>query len=327
MEPIPRPTVPGQARTEPDDGSHLGPPGSPRRPLAAIAYGGAPPGGAPLALRVELPWLGGEAPAERWTVPEEPRVSRRGAVALAAADAVAFAVVELPAGAGDELEAAARRAFDELLAVTAGAGYPHLLRMWSVVPRINEVDGGLERYRRFCRARAEAFEAAYGAGFEWRLPASTGVGSPRGGLVVYLLACREPADHRENPRQVAAWAYPACYGPRSPSFARASLGPAAAGGHLLISGTASIVGPASVHPGSLRHQTLETLRNLRELLAGRGAPPGRPFRHLKVYLRRPGDRTAVEAELRRQVGERTPLLFLQADLCRRELLVEIEGVA
>jgi chorismate lyase / 3-hydroxybenzoate synthase len=74
-------------------------------------------------------------------------------------------------------------------------------------------------------------------------------------------------------------------------------------------------------------QTRETLANLARLTAGRPAPPGLPFRQLKVYLRNAADRPAVEAELHRALGREVPLLFLRADVCRRELEVEIEGLA
>ena len=46
----------------------------------------------------------------------------------------------------------------------------------------------------------------------------------------------------------------------------------------------------------------------------------------KVYLRRPDMRAIVEAQLRQAFGESPSILYLQADICRRELLLEIEVV-
>ncbi|HUO86474.1 MAG TPA: hypothetical protein VM617_03720, partial [Thermoanaerobaculia bacterium] len=86
-------------------------------------------------------------------------------------------------------------------------------------------------------------------------------------------------------------------------------------------------GHRSRHRGSVRLQTRETLANLARLAAGRPAPADLPYRQLKVYLRRAEDRPQVEDELRRELGPEVPLLFLRADICRRELEVEIEGVA
>ncbi|HEX6203032.1 MAG TPA: hypothetical protein VF100_08525 [Thermoanaerobaculia bacterium] len=305
-------------------------PAAPRAPAGARAGAGAGApdrGRPPILVRVPLPRVGGAPAAEVWSGPVAAAGERRGTVALAAAGPVAFAAVRAAGAAGPALEPATAAAYRDLLAATAAAGYPHLLRVWAVVPGINDDEGGLERYRRFCRARAEAFEAAYGPGFTRQLSASTAVGGSAGPLVVYALAGRRRGRHRENPRQVAAYRYPSEYGPRSPSFARATVCPRELGDRLLISGTAAIVGHRSLHSGSVVEQTRETLANLARLTAGRPAPPGLPFRQLKVYLRRSEDRPAVEDELRRALGPEVPLLFLRADVCRRELEVEIEGVA
>jgi chorismate lyase/3-hydroxybenzoate synthase len=193
-----------------------------------------------------------------------------------------------------------------------------------VVPAINRVDDGLERYRSFCRGRAEAFEAHHGPLFQSRLCASSAVGSTGGELLVWFLASRERGLPRENPRQVSAYSYPPCYGPRSPSFARATRCPAAAGDALLLSGTASIVGHRSVHAGDVARQVEETLDNLEELLP---ADRRLRFQALKVYVRRAEDLAVVRAAVAARLEPALPVLYVQADVCREELLVEIEGVA
>jgi hypothetical protein len=87
---------------------------------------------------------------------------------------------------------------------------------------------------------------------------------------------------------------------------------------LLISGTASIVGHESRHPGDAREQLEEIVRNLAAL------PNGRQ-RLLKVYVRDAAFVDAVDARLRElyPAGE---VVFLAGDICRRELAVEIEAV-
>ncbi|HET9767342.1 MAG TPA: hypothetical protein VFS60_10875 [Thermoanaerobaculia bacterium] len=295
-------------------------------PLVAVVHGGgAPaPAGTPLVVRVPLPQLGGEPTAELWSAGGAVRTGVQGGVRWAAADGVLAGALELPASDGDALEAATCIAYRELLAVSAELGYPHLLRLWNVVPAINRLDQGLERYRRFCRGRAEAFEGHHGPLFQSRLCASSAVGSGGGELVVWFLAGVERGLPRENPRQVSAYSYPPCYGPRSPSFARATRCPEAAGGWLLLSGTASIVGHKSLHAGDVERQVEETLDNLEELLPA-GAPTR--FAALKVYVRRTEDLPAVRAAVAARLGSALPVLYLQADICREELLVEIEGVA
>jgi len=127
--------------------------------------------------------------------------------------------------------------------------------------------------------------------------------------------------------RLAAYRYPRQYGPAAPSFSRAMLLP---GPLLLISGTASIIGHASHHPENLAAQLDETLANLASVRqrAAMLSPGLRnrfgPETLLKVYLRRP----ELAVELRTQLAERLPRkaswLLLQADICREELLLEID---
>jgi len=294
--------------------------------VAAVVHpGGAEaPAGAPLVVRVPLPQLAGAPSAELWQTSGEVSTGAHGGVRWSSSEAVLAGALELPAADGAALEAATCIAYREVLATCAALGYPHLLRVWNVVPAINRLDEGLERYRSFCRGRAEAFEGHHGPLFQSRLCASSAVGSAAGDLVVWFLASAQRGTPRENPRQVSAYAYPPCYGPRSPSFARATRCPAAAGDWLLLSGTASIVGHRSVHPGDVRRQLDETLDNL-ALLAPGGEPP--QYQALKVYVRHPEDLPAVRARLEERLGSALPVLYLQADICREELLLEIEGLA
>jgi chorismate lyase / 3-hydroxybenzoate synthase len=305
-------------------------------PLAAVVHGGGAeaPEGTPLVVRVPLPQLGGEPRAELWQADGPVRTGVCRGVRWAAAEGLMAGALELPAGDGAALEAAACRAYRDLLAVSAELGYAHLLRLWNVVPAINRVDSGLERYRRFCRGRAEAFEGHHGPLFQSRLCASSAVGSAGGDLVVWFLASPQRGSSRENPRQVSAYSYPPCYGPRSPSFSRATRCPPVAGGWLLLSGTASIVGHRSLHPGDVQRQLHETLDNLEGLLpfaregsaaATNGNAPS--FHALRVYLRRAEDLPRVRAELVARLGDVLPVLYLRADICREELLLEIEGIA
>jgi chorismate lyase/3-hydroxybenzoate synthase len=242
-------------------------------------------------------------------------------VSLAASGSVLFGVAEAPAGEGPTLEAATRELYGEILAALGRSRHPHPLRFWNVFPHINRADRGLERYRWFCRGRAEALERHFGSSFETRLCAASAVGSQEGALLVYFLAAGGPGTQVENPRQLSAFRYPPEYGPRSPSFARATRCPDACGGGLLLSGTASIVGHRTLHAGDVRMQLRETLCNLERLTEGR------PLRHLKVFVRHPEDLSGIREEIARRLGPDVGVLYLQADICRADLSLEIEGVA
>ncbi len=137
--------------------------------------------------------------------------------------------------------------------------------------------------------------------------------------------------HVENPLQVPAYDYPGEYGPRAPSFARASVVTGPAHRTVFISGTAAIRGHASIAPHSLALQVDCMLENLREISRACGLGPdlargGRGQRHFKVYLRQAADQPLVAATLAAKLlsdGDRVS--YLQADICRAELRVEIEA--
>ena len=138
-----------------------------------------------------------------------------------------------------------------------------------------------------------------------------------------LLATDRPGTRVENPRQVSAWRYPRQYGRTPPSFARATLLPA--GDVLAISGTAAVVGHASAHAGDIDAQLAETLRNLEALLAAGGLPAGFGRNApLKAYVRHPEHVAVVQAFATKHFPE-APLLLLHGDICREELLIEIDG--
>ncbi|MBS0375799.1 MAG: hypothetical protein JSR73_14570 [Proteobacteria bacterium] len=215
--------------------------------------------------------------------------------------------------------------YRRLLGSVAELGYAHLVRIWNYVPDINRGLGEEERYVRFNAGRKAAFDAlGYQAA---AYPAATGIGCAAGEpLTVVVAASRQAPRFLENPRQTSAYHYPRRYGLRPPAFARATLLPAGGGLTLFVSGTASIVGHRSRH-AAIGAQLEETLANLEGLIAHAvGASPGfvaGPRRDWQVYLRHPADRAVVEAQVGARLGGRAA--FLQADICRRELLIEIEG--
>ena len=174
------------------------------------------------------------------------------------------------------------------------------------------------------------FHEHFGDAFPDRLPAASAVGCPGDVLVVHALASREPGRHVENPRQVAAYRYPERYGPKSPSFARGTVAPSEWGGAVFVSGTASIVGHESVGPGDPVLQAQETMRNVEAVLdaagvPGRGGALGPRLRSLRVYVRFPSQLDAIRAAVAKAAGTLVPTAWLQAEICREELLVEIEA--
>lgn len=273
----------------------------------AIAFGIAVPGA---LLSIDVPQLG--APSmETWRFDAPPRRRAHDGVALAASDDVLIGALACD---DEDAHRAAACVHDRLISVARAEGYPHLLRVWNHVRDINRIEDGLERYRAFCAGRHEAF-AKHGYAMRGDLPAASAVGMRGGGVMSYFIASRAPVVAVENPRQVSAYDYPRRYGPRSPSFSRATRG----AGLVFVSGTASVVGHETRHVGDVAAQLEETLVNLDAIIGAAGASE---VLTAKVYVRNAADRELIAARLPWMAT-----MFLHADLCREDLLVEIEAIA
>jgi len=243
-----------------------------------------------------------------------------------------FGCIALPEGRGrahPTLEEATTHAYREMCATLDALGYPHLLRVWNYLPDINGDSNGTERYRQFNRARRYALRAC-GRPLSGNVPAASALGAiAESPVVVYFLAGRTAPTCVENPRQVSAYHYPRQYGTQ-PVFSRATLLQQGSSAALFISGTASIVGHRSLHVGDAAAQTREALTNI-EALVGEANRRARRARFTlatlacKVYVRRPRDLPAVRRELDATVGAAHRAVYLQADICRQDLLVEIEA--
>jgi chorismatase len=228
-----------------------------------------------------------------------------------------------------------RRLYEDALRFSWELGYTELVRMWNLIGDITGSNTeGVEVYRDFCVGRAEAF-ASWEAQFP-QLPAATGIGTLSPGIDLCFLAVKRGRTvHLENPRQTPAYKYPSRYGPKSPSFARATFlrGPQA--GTLFVSGTASILGEDTVHVDDVGRQTLETFNNIEALIdrdnlarhgVGNGGYSLGDLDQVKVYVRDRGHISTVRDICAGVVHADAEIAYFNVDVCRPDLLVEIEGV-
>jgi enamine deaminase RidA (YjgF/YER057c/UK114 family) len=229
----------------------------------------------------------------------------------------------------------------------AGCSFQQTLRTWFYLEGITRPEAATWRYQELNRARSDFYRDIPFCSPLFRpqcpqspSPASTGIGMSAASLLVSCVALETRREDAllfslENPQQTPAYAYHPKYSSQSPKFSRAMA--LMLGGYMTtwISGTASIVSSESCHPGDIEKQTEQTIDNIQRLIshenfAAHGVPgAGARFEDLakiRVYLKRPEDLAKCRAICTRRFGT-IPAIYAVADVCRPELLVEIEGVA
>jgi len=228
----------------------------------------------------------------------------------------------------------------------AGSSFDRVVRTWFYLGGITELEAAGQRYQELNRARTDFYREIEFHCSSLHLdgrgvyPASTGIGMAGRGLVLSCLALETDRQDLfllplENPLQTPAYSYDTRYSSQSPKFSRAvALGL----GHYVttwVSGTASIVESETHHPGDPEKQTEQTIDSIERLSAaenfrqhgveGAGASL-HDLAKVRVYLKRAEDLALCRAVCERRLGP-VPAIYAVADICRPDLLVEIEGVA
>ena len=131
--------------------------------------------------------------------------------------------------------------------------------------------------------------------------------------------------------QVNAWQYPRQYSPRSPLFSRGTIMQVNKARQFLISGTASVVGHETQHDNPT-DQIIESIRNVnclleegQRLLGGQQPTLGESG-VLRVYVRHAKDLEQIQLAARQLIPSAMPRLYLNGDVCRIDLLTEVDGI-
>jgi chorismate lyase/3-hydroxybenzoate synthase len=150
-----------------------------------VGFGAAPAHADPRYLRVALEPLVGPAPFEVWRGSAPVTHESAGEVRWSSDGDYAFGLIEVDEAARGGIAASARHAYCLLHEWIAASRTPHVLRIWNYLDAINTGNGDAERYREFCRGRAEGMADLFEHGF----PAATAIGvrSGRRVLQVYWL--------------------------------------------------------------------------------------------------------------------------------------------
>lgn len=220
-----------------------------------------------------------------------------------------------------------------------GMSFDNLVRQWNFIGQILRISDDIQNYQAFNELRNDKYSQYRKLK---RYPAATGIGMKMDGVKVDFYAVKSERPDAvipiENPDQVNPYAYEQTLlkgnilkgktGKHPPQFERAVL----SGNNLFISGTASIRGQDTIGPGDVEKQTAVTLENILKLINSNKIP-GRNGNTsgnlleliiLRVYIRYQEDFGKVKTICEKYFPG-APVIYIEADICRDELLVEIEA--
>ena len=229
--------------------------------------------------------------------------------------------------------AQARRIFERIREILDNEGFKvnEIVRQWNYIEGITHTDGKIQNYQLFNDARS----AFYGS-VDWPngYPAATGIGCSEGGVTVSVYAvkdCATVSKPIDNPIQVPAHKYSGKVLKEgreavrtTPKFERARL----LDDTVLVSGTAAIKGEnseISTDPWLQSEAAIDVMEHLVE--PGNIFPdcPRFHFEAIRVYIKKEKDIPAIVSSLTAH-WKGVPIHFLMADICRPELLLELEGI-
>jgi enamine deaminase RidA (YjgF/YER057c/UK114 family) len=245
----------------------------------------------------------------------------------------------------DDTRKAANAAFDMVSEILhrENLSMNHLVRQWNFIGNILEMKNGYQNYQVFNEVRSEYYKKYRTVqGF----PAATGVGMKYGGVFLDFCAVRSDDAIRlkaiSNPNQINAYEYgqqvlkgrtaDTASVKHPPQFERALLMMNKTSSTLFISGTASIIGQETIGKGDINEQTLVTIENImrladaeriNQLTGGQILNPGK-FSLIRVYIKKQEDFNTVK-NICSEYFPKAPAVFIEADICRDDLLTEIEA--
>ncbi len=219
----------------------------------------------------------------------------------------------------------------------------NIIRQWNYIGNILAVWKGLQNYQIFNEVRSEyysRYRTVHG------YPAATGIGMGLNGVIIDFCAVQADGSVQikglSNPNQVNAYEYGQIVlkgiketgkpKKQPPQFERALLFATQKSPVLYISGTASIKGQETIGIGDVEKQTLVTIDNIKKLadlqmikeITGKGTEYALRYTLLRVYIKYQKD-FGVVRKICEEMFPSVPAVFIQADICRDNLLIEIEA--
>lgn len=219
-----------------------------------------------------------------------------------------------------------------------------IVRQWNYIERIIDFTDNSQHYQIFNDVRSNFYASST---FPRGYPSATGIGMNFGGVILEFLAFKPVSEvqiiplqspvqvnaHQYSPQVLSNNQYTSISCIRStPKFERGKALYGHRGGILFVSGTAAIKGETTASPYDVAMQTHLTLQNIDNLISPDNLKRNgihncfntKPLL-LRVYVKNARD-VGVVKNIVDEYAPHSPVIYLQADICRPELLVEIEGV-
>ncbi len=285
-----------------------------------------------LSIQTELELLGSNQFAQYWFTDQQVSQARYKNIHYAHTPQMMFGFIQLTCRSEDNFHALTHKAYSEIYECLDNSTCKHLLRTWNFFPQITKHDSHRaqqNRYEVFCHGRLQAMQDS---GIKTKVyPAATVIGNHENNLQIYFLASDTPGTAIENPRQTSAYHYPVENNYTQPLFSRGLLKTWGKRAHFYVSGTASIIGHETLHIDDVCAQLNESINNVETLVAHANDKHQTQLNaqddllYMKVYIRNRGDVEHINQVLAARLSNNTPRALLLGDMCRDNLLVEIEA--
>ena len=225
--------------------------------------------------------------------------------------------------------------------------FSDIIRQWNYIEQITGIDinnnSTSQHYQIFNDVRSKFYQLA---SFDHGYPAATGIGMEFGGISIDIIAAKSANNKSifglKSPVQLDAYSYSkevlaenntmSDFCRTTPKFERAKILVTPENTLIFISGTAAIVGQASITQ-NVEQQTEMTIHNIMSLISpenlqkhGIISSEKANIDHLRVYVKYRNDMQQVKNICLKHFPH-IPIAVAVADICRPELLVEIEGQA
>jgi len=225
--------------------------------------------------------------------------------------------------------------------------FSNIVRQWNYIENITHIPDKRQNYQHyqiFNDVRSDYYNKSE---FINGYPSATGIGTDICGLVVNFIAISNATNVQivpvMNPGQIDAHKYSqkvlAGSGVNkredksSPKFERGKLVRTDEGTKIYISGTAAIIGENTVFPTDVEKQTMATINNIKKLVEGESVskleniqPVEKSnYTYVRSYVKHKKDIDIVKQLCEKHFRSEC-FQYLISDICRDNLLVEIEGL-